>query len=179
LPTPALAPIAGMLLLAGCATAGPPGPTVLALPAHGEAFGLFLQHDATCRQYASAQVGGRSPEQAAARRGIGGALLGTGTGAAAGALIGSASGHAGTGAAIGGGAGLLAGTLLGSAGSHRAAAANQNRYDISYTQCMVANGEQIAPRSPPPPMVVYAPPPPPGIVYVPTPVYAPPPPIPR
>jgi hypothetical protein len=100
---------------------------------------------------------------------LGGALLGAGTGAAAGALIGSGSGHAGGGAALGGGVGLLAGTLFGSAHGRRGAPANQHRYDISYTQCMVANGERIAPPAPPAA----------ALVYVPAPVYALAAPIPR
>jgi hypothetical protein len=66
---------------------------------------------------------------------------------------------------------LVAGGLLGGASGRRAAAATQIRYDMAYTQCMVANGEHIVP---PPAPVVYAPPPP--VVYVPAPVYAVPPP---
>jgi hypothetical protein len=159
------------LAVAGCAARAPTGPTVLALPAPGENFALFQQHDATCRQYASAQTG-QSPGQAAARSDIASAVVGTGVGAAAGALIGSASGHAGGGAAIGAGTGLLAGTLLGAGAGRNAAAATQNRYNNAYTQCMVANGERISPPAGPPPSVVYVPPP--SVVYVPAPVYVPP-----
>ena len=96
-----------------------------------------------------------------------------GLGAAAGALLGSASGHAGPGAAIGAGSGLVAGGLLGGASGRRAAAATQNRYDMAYTQCIVAQGERIVPPAPPPAMLVYASPP---VGYVPVPVYAVPPP---
>jgi len=145
----------------------------MALPAKGENFALFQQHDATCRAYASAQTGGQTPGQAAARSGIAHAALGTGLGAAAGALLGSASGHAGPGAAIGAGSGLVAGGLLGGASGRRAAAATQNRYDMAYTQCIVAQGERIVPPAPPPAMLVYASPP---VGYVPVPVYAVPPP---
>ena len=152
--------------LAGCAAQGPAVPSVMALPAQGEAFALFQQHDTTCRAYASAQTGGRSPGQQGARSGFAGAALGTGLGAAAGALLGSASGHAGGGAAIGAGSGLLAGSLLGGASGRRAAAATQSQYDMAYTQCMVGNGERI--EAPAPPVVVYARPP---VVYVPSPVY--------
>jgi len=163
------------LALAGCAHE-PAGPTVTVLPAKGESFALFQQHDSTCRQYASAQTG-QSPGQAGLRRGLAGAIVGTGLGAATGALFGSVSGNAGSGAAIGGGAGLLAGTLLGSAGGRTAAASVQNRYNISYTQCMAANGEQV-PQPVVPAPVAYA-----AVlasaVYVPAPVYAvPPPPVP-
>jgi len=160
------------LSLAGCANE-PTGPTVTVLPAKGESFALFQQHDTSCRQYASAQTG-QSPGQAGLKRGLAGMILGTGLGAASGALIGSVSGNAGGGAAIGGGAGLLAGALLGSAGRRNAASSVQNRYNISYTQCMAANGEQVAQPAP----VAYAAVPA-SVVYVPAPVYAvPPPPVP-
>ena len=166
------------LALTGCATqrARPVGPTVMALPALGESFAVFQQHDTTCRQYASAQLDAGSPNRAAADGTVAAAAAGAGVGAAAGALLGSASGHAGAGAAVGAGTGLLAGTLLGSA--HRSAAARslQGRYDMFYTQCMIANGDRIsAPavrwvRVVPYPEPVYVP----GAVYIaPPPAYAP------
>ena len=160
--------------VSGCATHRPTGPTVMALPAQGESFALFQQHETTCRQYASAQIGERSPQQAAAAKEIGGAVAGAGIGAAAGALLGSASDHAGRGAAIGAGSGLLAGTLLGSAAARRAGSSVQNHYNMAYTQCMIANGERITPPAPPPPRVVYRPAAP-SVIYVPAPVYATPP----
>jgi OmpA family protein len=184
-PLPCRSRIPGMLsalaglTLAGCAAREPAGPTVMALPAKGENFALFQQHDATCRQYASGQTGGRSPGQAAAQSAIAHAAIGTGIGAAAGALVGSASGHAGGGAAIGAGTGLLAGSLLGAASGRRATASTQNHYNIAYTQCMAANGENVAQPAPFAP-VVYAPPP--SVVYLPAQVYAvapPPVPVPR
>lgn len=163
------------LTLAGCAASVPVSPTVMALPPPGEDFAVFQQHEQTCRHYASAQTGGETPGQAASKSGLGGAVVGTGLGAAAGALLGSASGHVGSGAAIGAGSGLLVGGLLGSARGKEAAAAVQHQYDMSYEQCMVANGERIAAPVRPvvyaPPPVIYAPPP----VYVPAPVYALPP----
>jgi hypothetical protein len=164
-----LIPAALGLALAGCAARVPPGPTVMALPAQGESFSLFQQHDATCRQYASEHTDGRTPGQAGISRGIAGAAVGTGMGSAAGALIGSASGNAGAGAAIGAGSGLLAGTLLGAVRGRNAAAATQSRYNIAYSQCMVANGERVPQPIAPAPVVYAAPPP--GVVYVPPPVY--------
>lgn len=169
-----LGPVMLGACLAGCANPGPAAPTVMALPAQGESFTLFQQHDATCRAYGSAQIGGQTPGQTAATRGIAGAALGTGLGAAAGALLGSVSGHAGGGAAIGAGTGLVAGSLLGGARARRAAAATQDRYNVAYAQCMVANGERIATPALPPAPVIYAPPPP--VVYVPAAAYAVPPP---
>lgn len=166
-----------MLVLAGCVTqrARPVGPAVMALPARGEPFAVFQQHDAICRQYASAQLGGASPD----RTGVAGAAAGAGIGAAAGALLGSASGHAGAGAALGAGTGLLAGALLGSARRDAAARSLQGRYDMFYAQCMIANGDHMAApavravRVVPYPAPVYVP----GPVYLaPAPVYAAPPP---
>ncbi|HVX78147.1 MAG TPA: glycine zipper family protein [Bradyrhizobium sp.] len=155
------------LSLAACVTQDPASPTVMALPTQGENLALFQQHDTTCRQYASAQTGGRTPSQAAAKSGIGGAALGAGAGAAAGALLGSVSGRAGRGAAIGAGAGLLAGSLIGAKSSRRAAASAQHSYDVAYTQCMIANGEHIAQPSLRP--VTYVPLS--GAAYVPPPAY--------
>jgi len=168
----AVACIVGVALT-GCAAPGPAGPTVMALPAKGESFSTFQQHDSSCQQYAALQTGGQSPGQAGEKRAIAGAVLGSGIGAAAGALLGSASGHAGGGAAIGAGTGLLAGTLLGSSHGRGAAASLQERYNVSYTQCMVANGENIAPPAMPRPVAYVALPPPP-VVYVPGPAYPPP-----
>ena len=123
------------LALAGCAAPRPASPSVLALPAPGEDWALFQQHDTTCRHYAAAQTGGQSPGQAADRSGVAGAVVGTG---------------------IGAGAGLLGGSLVGAAKGREAAAGTQKHYDIAYSQCMVANGEKIAAPAPPPaPTIVY------------------------
>jgi len=152
--------IAGALVTAigiassGCTTPRVTGPNFLALPANGESFEEFQQHDVTCRQYAAAQTDGQSLGQAPAS-GITGAAAGTGIGAAAGALLGSASGHAGAGAAIGAGTGLLAGSLLGDISGGKSAESTQSHYDASYTQCMIAKGERIQTPSPPSPQVIY------------------------
>jgi hypothetical protein len=161
------------IAVVGCAPRAPAGPTVMALPAKGEAFARFERHDATCRQYATTQTGGVSPGRGAASSGVGSAVIGTGVGAAAGALLGSVSGHAGAGAAIGAGSGLLAGSLLGGARGRRSAESVQSRYNMSYTQCMIANGEDIIPPTPPPTVYVA---PYPSAVYEAPPVYALPPP---
>jgi hypothetical protein len=166
-----LAAVVG-IVLSGCATQRVTEPNVMALPSQGEPFEAFQQHDVTCRQYASARIGGQSPGQAASASGLAAAAAGTGIGAAAGALLGSASGHAGTGAAIGAGSGLLAGSLLGSASGSKAAASTQSHYDAAYTQCMIAQGDRIAPPALPPPRVVFRPaPPPPAAIFVPAPAY--------
>lgn len=165
--------VAGILSLCGCATTPRPiSPTVLALPAKGESFAVFQEHDGVCRQFAAERVGAAPPGQVAANRAAAGAAVGTGVGAAAGALIGSASGHAGRGAAVGAGTGLLVGLLSGSARGRARAAAVQRGYDMAYTQCMVANGERV--EEPLRPRVVYAVPA--GTVVVPAAPYPPPPP---
>lgn len=83
-----------------------------------------------------------------------GALAGGAIGAGAGAVIGSASGHPGTGALIGAGVGAVSGALIGDA--------------------MQANEQQQAaapppPPPPPPPVSVTPPPPPPPVVVAPPP----------
>ena len=161
---------AAALLLSGCATPAPAGPTVTALPAHGESAQTFEQHDMACRQYAQSQAG--NPSNNAQKSEIGSAALGTAVGAGAGAAIGSASAHAGTGALIGAGVGLLAGSLIGVNEGNRSGAITQQAYNAAYSRCMVANGDRVIQ---PPPPVVYAPPP---VYYAPPPpVYYPPPPV--
>jgi len=71
-------------------------------------FEQFQTDDYACRQYANGQLGGVTPNQAAAASGLGSAAIGTALGAAAGAAIGG-----GQGVAVGAGTGLLAGGLAG------------------------------------------------------------------
>ena len=93
---------------------------------------------------AQAAIGGQSPGVAANEAALGGAVLGTGLGAATGALIGAAAGNRpGTGAAIGAGSGLLLGTAVGSGNARQAGGAIQSRYDVVYTQCMAAKGNDV------------------------------------
>ena len=97
-----------MPLLAACVSM-PTGPSMLVLPGTGKNFDQFRNDDYNCRQYAYAQVGGVTPNQASVSSGVASAAIGTALGAAAGAAIGG-----GQGAAIGAGTGLLAGGLVGS-----------------------------------------------------------------
>lgn len=153
---PSVCVLAGTLALAGCVAepARHISPTVMALPAQGESFAIFQQHDELCRRFAADRVNAAPPGQVAAARAAAGAAVGASVGAAAGALIGSASGHAGGGAAFGAGTGLLAGLITGSARGSARAAAVQRSYDMTYTQCMVGNGERV--ESPASERVVYA-----------------------
>ncbi len=127
-------------LLAGCASA-PTGPNVTVLPGSGKSYEQFNHDDAICRD--SAQTSTNGGAQAVANNAVGTAAAGTVLGAAAGALIGAATGSAGAGAAIGAGSGLLIGSAVGSNTGQRSAGGLQHHYDVAYTQCMYARGDQI------------------------------------
>ena len=188
-------------LLGACATI-PGGPTVMVLPGSGKPFEVFQADDDTCRQWAFRQSGA-DPNYTLGANAVGGAALGTLLGGALGAAIGAAAGNPAMGAAVGAGSGLVLGTAGGASADVQSGASVQRRYDIAYTQCMYAKGNQIptaaqftprragyvAPPSPPPP-----PPPPPanappasappvsetsGLIPPPPPPGPPPPPPPR
>lgn len=135
--------LAGALALTGCAVAPPSGPSVFVLPQKGKSFAQFQQEDASCRQYAAQRIGYESPAGAANDSAVASAAVGTAVGAAAGALIGAAAGNPGVGAAIGAGSGLLLGSAWGIDAAHASGAALQHRYDMSYMQCMYANGNRV------------------------------------
>lgn len=153
------------VLLTGCASL-PEGPSVMVLPGTGLSFEQFGNDDAVCRQYSLGQVGGTTPNQAAASAGVGSAAVGTALGAAAGAALGG-----GEGAAIGAGTGLVAGSIVGTGTAERSGYGAQQRYDIAYIQCMYAKGHRVPvygrfsdekpqrPVNPP----TNIPPPPPGL----------------
>jgi hypothetical protein len=164
-----------LLMAAGCATV-PRGPSVLALPGSGKTFEEFQADDAICRQWAAQQIG-LSPQETVNQNTATGAVVGTAIGAVVGTAIGAASGHAGAGAAIGAGSGLLVGSSAGANAGQYYGWQAQRRYDIAYTQCMYAKGNEV------PEMVrrirrsqriVYPPPPPPGSDYSPYPDTSPP-----
>ena len=136
--------VPGIALVAtACAVPPPAGPSVMALPGQGKNFEAFQQDDVACRQYAWQQTGGAAPGAAASQSAVGSAVVGTALGAAAGAAIGAASGAAGAGAAIGAGAGLLAGSAVGANNAAATYGGVQQLYDISYTQCMTAQGNTV------------------------------------
>ena len=168
-------------LLSGCATI-PHGPSVMVLPGSGKSFEQFQVDDAVCRQWASQQVG-TTAQKTATESTVGGAVIGTVVGAAAGAALGAAAGNPAVGAAAGAGVGLLGGTAIGASRAGASGGSVQRRYDMSYTQCMYAKGNQVpaargsrvlqqqpaytspAPPPPPPPASAVSPtipPPPPG-----------------
>ena len=123
--------------LAACVNL-PAGPSVMTLPGSGKSFEQFRYDEHECRQYAYEQVGGTTPRQSSQMSGIESAAIGAGLGAVAGTAIGG-----GSGAAIGAGTGLLAGGVVGSGTASTSAYANQQRYDISYIQCMYAKGHRV------------------------------------
>jgi hypothetical protein len=177
-------PVAVALLLAGCVVLPPAGPSVQALPGSRLSFDQFQFDDASCRQYALAQIGGRSSTEAAQESAAASAVAGTAIGAAAGAALGGNS----QGAAVGAGIGLLTGAMAGWGASEASYYAAQRRYDGGYYQCMYARGHRVPvygryvetarpaaqPRAPATPAPVFTPPPDAGI----PPPDAPPPPPP-
>ncbi len=152
------------LLAVSPSTTMPSGPSMLTLPGSGKTFDQFRADDLDCRQYANLQVGGSTPNQAAADSGVKSALVGTAIGAAAGAAF-----NGGNGAAVGAGAGLLVGALAGTAAADNSSYALQQRYDFAYIQCMYAKGNKVpvsgrtVTQSPQPASApsYYPPPPPP------------------
>jgi len=165
--------LGAVLLLAGCVSM-PSGPGVMVLPGTGKNFDQFRADDMECRQFASNQVGGTTPDVAAESSGLKSAAVGTAIGAAAGAIIGGRHG-----AASGAGAGLIIGGASGAGAAAGSQRTLQQRYDIGYTQCMYAKGHKIPTTGryenarpvassstyappPPPPATGAIPPPPPG-----------------
>lgn len=159
-------------LLAACAAPMPSGPGVMVLPGSGKNFDQFRFDDYECRQFASAQIEGRTPDQAASDAGGRSAALGAVVGGLAGAALGGNSRSAVSGAALGTAGGAVAGTTGAGSQSGRIL---QQRYDMGYQQCMYAKGHQIPmasrydrssrpapqPSAPPPPPPAGTPPPPP------------------
>lgn len=134
---------AGLAALSLSACVGPVGPTVPVAPGPGKSFSTFAAEQATCEQYATAQVG---PQAAYANnRAIGSAILGTALGAGLGAAVGG--GH---GAAIGAASGAVLGTAAGASGSGYAQMSVQQHYDLAYAQCMAAHGNRVPGFGPPP-----------------------------
>jgi hypothetical protein len=173
--------LAAALIAGGCVSI-PEGPSMMALPGTGKNFDQFRGDDFDCRQFASAQIGGSTANEAAVNNAAASAAIGTAVGALAGAAIDGSSG-----AGVGAGVGLLGGAMVGS-GTGTASGYNlQQRYDYGYIQCMYAKGHKVpvsgrftstAPSAPARPSASYPPPPSSGS-YPPPPPGSPPPPPPR
>lgn len=155
--------------LVGCAQM-PSGPTTHVMPGPNKPFEVFVADDKLCRDWAHSRIGGPGSD-AAAQRFAAATTTGVVLGAAAGALIGGTHGSAGVGAAVGG----MTGAAVGADQSNHAAGSAQRRYDIAYSQCMYAKGNQVPGvgyagyRSAPAP-VPPAPPRPPAGIQPPPPV---------
>jgi outer membrane lipoprotein SlyB len=129
--------LSASLLMVACVSL-PSGPSIMALPGTGKSFEQFRNDDYNCRQFAYQQIGGETPNQAAVSSGAGSAIVGAGLGAAAGAAIGG-----GQGALIGAGTGLAAGGLVGTDAAGASGYYVQQRYDMSYIQCMYGQGHRV------------------------------------
>ena len=155
--------VAAVLALTGCVSV-PSGPSVMSLPGSTKSFDQFRADDMDCRQFATSQIGGSNPSQAANDSAVRSAAVGTAVGAAAGALIDGASG-----AGIGAGFGMLTGAMVGSSTGYASGYSLQQRYDIAYIQCMYSKGHKVpvsgrfasANERPAQAARRYAPPPPP------------------
>jgi len=164
-----------ILTMIGCATV-PTGPSISVMPGSGKSFEQFQTDDAICRQWAAQQIG-QSPQQTMNQNTAAGAVAGTVIGAGLGAAIGAAAGHAGTGAAIGAGSGLLVGSAAGANSGQAYGWEAQRRYNIAYSQCMYAKGNQV-PGMRPARLRRMPPPPPPDMESEPPDYQAPPAPYP-
>lgn len=136
--TPRLICLLSLLLFLTACVHIPSGPSVMVLPGAGKSFDQFRSDDYLCKQYASQQSDSQTPRQASLSSGMESAAVGAALGAAAGAAFGG-----GRGAAIGAGSGLLAGGLSGSSTAQTSGRISQQRYDMSYIQCMYANGHRV------------------------------------
>ncbi len=128
---------AASVSLVACSTI-PTGPSVMALPGSGKSFEQFRLDDMDCRQYAQAQSGGGTANDAATDNTVKSAITGAAVGALAGAMMG---GHRSAGG--GAGAGLIVGTGVGAASGSSTGQSVQRRYDNAYVQCMYAKGQQV------------------------------------
>lgn len=154
---------AATTLLAAC-TVMPNGPNVMVLPGTGQSIENFREDDASCREFAFVQIGGKTAERASRESAITSAAIGTAIGALAGVAIGGNS----RGAAVGAGAGMLMGSAVGSDSARSSGYGTQRQYDNAYIQCMYAKGHRV----PVPANMAYSrpvkaaeagiPPPPPG-----------------
>lgn len=136
-PASRIALLVAALALGACASV-PTGPSVMVLPGTGMSFDQFRVDEAECRQYASTQVGGTTPDQAMESSGVKSAAVGAAVGAVAGAVIG---GHRG--AATGAGTGLIVGSVAGAGAGQSSGRSAQQRYDIGFQQCMYAKGHRV------------------------------------
>ena len=128
-------------VLAGCVTVGQTGPSVDATPGRGKSLEQFSHDERACQIRAWNAVGRKGNGREVT---LDNTIAATAIGAGAGALIGSAFGHLGSGAAIGTGAGLMAGSIADERNARAARGPTQAKYDSVYARCMLARGNRIA-----------------------------------
>jgi uncharacterized protein YcfJ len=164
------------IALTGCAPTVM-APTVPVMPGQNKSFDQFAADQQVCQGYANAQTAPLS--QQANNQALGSALLTTALGAGLGAAVGG-----GRGAAIGAASGAVVGGAVGAQGSSLAGMSIQQQFNIFYSQCMYARGNQVPGFSPnqyalppyagaggPPPGGPMPPPPAPPGAYGPPPGY--------
>ena len=154
--------MAAVIALSACAPTVM-APTVPVMPGANKPFDQFAADQQTCQAYANSQTAPMAAQ--ANNQAAGGALLTTVLGAGLGAAFGG-----GRGAAIGAASGAVVGGSMAARNSSMAGMGIQQQYDIFYSQCMYARGDQVpgfAPNQyalPPypgaPPGAPLAPPPP-------------------
>jgi uncharacterized protein YcfJ len=164
-----------VIALTGCAPTVM-APTVPVMPGANKPFDQFATDQQTCQGYANSQTAPLSAQ--ANNQALGTTLLTTALGAGLGAAVGG-----GRGAAIGAASGAVVGGSMGAQGSALAGMSIQQQYNVYYSQCMSARGNQVpgfspnmyaippypGPGGPPPPP--YGGPPPPGAYVPPPPPY--------
>lgn len=128
------------ITLTGCAPTVM-APTVPVMPGQNKSFDQFTADQQICQGYANAQTAPLSAQ--ANNQALGGALLTTALGAGLGAAIGG-----GRGAAIGAASGAVLGGAAGAQGSSIAGMSIQQQYNIFFSQCMYARGNQVPGFSP-------------------------------
>jgi uncharacterized protein YcfJ len=144
--------MAAVIALGGCAPAVM-APTVPVMPGANKPFDQFAADQQTCQAYANSQTAPMTAQ--ANNQAAGGALLTTVLGAGLGAAFGG-----GRGAAIGAASGAVVGGSMAARNSSMAGMGIQQQYDIFYSQCMYARGNQVPGFAP----AQYALPPYPGAV---------------
>ncbi len=146
--------LGGMMIAAVALTACAPtvmAPTVPVMPGPNKPFNQFSADQQTCQAYANSQTAPLAAQ--VNNQAFGTALFTTALGAGLGAAVGG-----GRGAAIGAASGAVVGGSMAAQGSALAGMSIQQQYDIYYSQCMYARGNQIPSFSP----NMYAIPPYPG-----------------
>ncbi len=129
-------PLLAAALLSGCTTP-PMGPTAVVMPAPGKPFEVFAQDQGMCKQFADSEVDGGATVSNLKQFGT------VAINAAIGAGVGDAM-RGRTGAEFGGALGAIGGMGAAANGAAHDQYSLQGRYNLAYTQCMYARGNQLA-----------------------------------